>query len=151
MRPERTPKQRTQSMPLFAFLWQPRASSTLESEHGVLRNYCPLYSKWQKSSNLNVNTHVWIFENSLKTNQTHFDCLNRPSQWVNLSFSTDKFAHIQEHVHTHTNTHIQAFPKWSSSDDLQEGFRAKGMDTITPPSIIALREERKSNQRVTEM
>lgn len=37
-----------------------------------------------------------------------------------------------------------AFVKWGSGDDPEEGFRAKEMDTITPPSIIALREEGES-------
>lgn len=99
----------------------------------------------------------WILKNSLKINQVHFDCLNR-QKWVTLVLA---FSQICTHTGTctHTDKRKKGFHCLPHSQHVLNGrvvltwrnsFRARELDTITPPSITALREERKSPIRELE-
>lgn len=97
----------------------------------------------------------WMMKNSLKTNQVHFDCLNRQSKWVTLVLAlsqicTGTCTHRQQKKGFHCLHHFQHALNGRVVLTWRNGFRARETDTITPPSIIGLREESKSPIRELE-
>lgn len=96
----------------------------------------------------------WILKNSLKTDEAHFDCLNRQSKWVRLGLAPPQ-------IHTHTGTqkkktalccraHFQHVLNGGVVLTWRNSFRAREVGTITPPSITALRGGRQSPIRELE-
>lgn len=83
-------------------------------------------------------------KNSLKSHQAHFDCLKQPKQIGIPGFSAFKKSSSLSTVNSRGVLNGEVVLTWRNS------FKAGELDTITPPSITALREERESPVRELE-
>lgn len=84
-------------------------------------------------------------KNSLKSHQAHFDCLKQPKQIGNPGFGAFKKKKVPCcRPNSQGVSNGEAVLTWRKS------LKAGELDTITPPSITAVREERESPVRELE-